>query len=156
VHWGDNNVSYKRTVLGEQYKCDWHDAHSLPLRKAGSYSCASTHPRRHSLVSPSQGFPSVPASNPSAYSSEVVSTPGMSSAKSSRFGFSIMSALDAEIRYSRKADYSGSCSVKSQIEDASKYYLEMEKLHYGDPGMQLVQVSVNQARDLPRAYPTTI
>lgn len=40
-----------------------------------------------------------------------------------------------------------------RMEEAAQFYLELEKKHYGDPSMQIVQVSVNQVRDLKKAFP---
>ena len=59
-----------------------------------NYSCASPHPRCHSRVSPSHGLPSVPAANPRAYSSDVVSTSGSTSGVSLS-GLVAMIRLDA-------------------------------------------------------------
>lgn len=42
---------------------------------------------------------------------------------------------------------------KSDIQDSLDEYLKLEKLHYGDPCMQVVHVYVNQIKDLKKAYP---
>jgi uncharacterized protein YfkK (UPF0435 family) len=41
----------------------------------------------------------------------------------------------------------------THMEDAATLYLTKEKEHFGNPCMQIVQVSVAQLRDLKRAYP---
>jgi hypothetical protein len=90
----DDNVADIRSVMliqdFEGAKCSalianrkvesaFHNANSLPLWGDKTYCWACAQPRRHSRVSPSQGFPSVPALNPSAHSPEVVFTSGRSS-----------------------------------------------------------------------------
>lgn len=43
--------------------------------------------------------------------------------------------------------------VKSNLNKISQDYLDLEKKHFGDPTIQVVQVGVSQARDLKKAYP---
>lgn len=43
--------------------------------------------------------------------------------------------------------------VKSTMATISADYLSLEKKHFGDPTIQVVQVAVGQARDLMKAYP---
>jgi putative GTP pyrophosphokinase len=43
--------------------------------------------------------------------------------------------------------------VNSTFHKISEDYLELEKKHFGDPKIQVVQIGVGQARDLKKAYP---